>query len=116
MMVIDPVTLRPISELRTSARNLLTGANPFTDICGGTYFFLDGDDVAYPTTGQKTVLKIKVRADGTLVKQHEWSLAGAHPSGRLPDRDHARLGRTDLVLHPAGQRRHARPQHRRRCR
>ena len=26
MMVIDPVTLKPISELRTSARNLLTGA------------------------------------------------------------------------------------------
>ncbi|KQV74546.1 hypothetical protein ASC61_05755 [Aeromicrobium sp. Root344] len=75
MMVIDPVTLKPISELRTSARNLLASANPFTDICGGTYFFLDGNDVAYPTTAKKTVLKIAVRADGTLVKQAEWSLA-----------------------------------------
>ena len=76
MMVIDPVTLRPISELRTSARNLRTGANPFTDICGGTYFFLDPDDVAYPTTGQKTILKIQVQPDGKLAKQQEWSVAG----------------------------------------
>jgi hypothetical protein len=75
MMVIDPVTLKPISEMRTSARNLLTSANPFTDICGGTYFFLDGHDTAYPTTAQRTVLKIKVQPDGKLIKQHEWSLA-----------------------------------------
>ncbi|EFQ82348.1 hypothetical protein HMPREF0063_12510 [Aeromicrobium marinum DSM 15272] len=75
MMVIDPVTLRPVSELRTSARNLATSANPFTDICGGTYFFLDADDVAYPTTGEKTVQKIRVQADGSLVKEQEWSLA-----------------------------------------
>ncbi|MGA9100967.1 hypothetical protein [Aeromicrobium sp.] len=79
MMVINPVTLKPISELRTSARDLLTSANPFTDICGGTYFFLDGHDVAYPTTAQKTVLKIKVQPNGKLVKEHEWSLAAHVP-------------------------------------
>ncbi|AXT84327.1 hypothetical protein C6I20_03360 [Aeromicrobium sp. A1-2] len=81
MMVIDPVTLRPISELRTSARNLLTGANPLTDICGGTYFFLDDNDVAYPTTGRKSILKIKVKADGSLQQQAEWSLAAHIPEG-----------------------------------
>jgi hypothetical protein len=75
MMVIDPVTLRPISELRTSQRNLLSGTNPLTDICGGTYFFLDGSDTAYPTTVDKTVQKITVSADGKLSKQHEWALA-----------------------------------------
>ena len=41
LMVIDPVTLQPISELQTSQRDLTNGKNPFTDICGGTYFFLD---------------------------------------------------------------------------
>jgi hypothetical protein len=92
MMVIDPVTLKPISELRTSARNLLAGANPFTDICGGTYFFLDAEDTAYPTTGAKTVQKIKVQADGTLVKQHEWSLVDHVPAddcliATMPDWD-----------------------------
>ena len=92
MMVIDPVTLRPISELRTSARNLLAGANPFTDICGGTYFFLDAEDVAYPTTGTKTVQKIRVKGDGKLVKEHEWSLADHMPAddcliATMPDWD-----------------------------
>ena len=92
MMVIDPVTLKPISEVRTSARNLLTSANPLTDICGGTYFFLDGDDVAYPTTAQKTVLRIKVQADGKLVKEHQWSLANDIPAddcliATMPDWD-----------------------------
>ncbi len=80
MMVINPRTLRPISELRTSARNLLASSNPFTDICGGTYFFLDGDDVAYPTTAKKTVLKIKVRPNGKLVKEQEWPLAAHVPA------------------------------------
>jgi hypothetical protein len=92
MMVINPVTLRPISEMRTSARNLLASANPFTDICGGTYFFLDADDVAYPTTGAKTVQKIKVEDNGKLTKQHEWSLAGHMPAddcliATMPDWD-----------------------------
>ncbi len=92
MMVINPRTLKPISELRTSARNLLTSANPFTDICGGTYFFLDGDDVAYPTTAKKTVLKIKVTPFGRLVKQQDWSLAAHIPASdcliaTMPDWD-----------------------------
>ena len=92
MMVIDPVTLKPISEMRTSARNLLTSANPFTDICGGTYFFLDGEDVAYPTTAEKTVLKIKVEPDGDLTQQDEWSLAAHIPAddcliATMPDWD-----------------------------
>ena len=92
MMVINPITLRPISEMRTSARNLLTGANPLTDICGGTYFFLDGDDVAYPTTGRRTVLKIKVRPNGTLVRQRTWSLTTHVPAddcliATMPDWD-----------------------------
>jgi hypothetical protein len=92
MMVIDPVTLKPISELRTSARNLLAGANPLTDLCGGTYFFLDADDIAYPSTGQKTILKVKVKPDGRLDKQHEWSVAADMPEddcliATMPDWD-----------------------------
>ena len=79
MMVINPVTLRPISELITSTRDLTSGANPFTDICGGTYFFLDGQDRAYPTTVDKAVWQIQVRANGTMVKEHEWSLAAHMP-------------------------------------
>jgi hypothetical protein len=92
LMVINPISLRPISEMRTSTRNLLAGANPFSDICGGTYFFLDANDVAYPTTGQKTIQKIRVRPDGGLVKQHEWSVADQIPAddcliATMPDWD-----------------------------
>ena len=41
MMLIDPVTLEPIDELTMPGRDLTKPANPLTDICGGTYFFLN---------------------------------------------------------------------------
>ncbi len=80
MMVIDPVTLAPISELMTGTRDLTSGANPFTDICGGTYFFLDGQDRAYPTTVDKAVWQIQVRPNGTLAKERVWSLKAHMPA------------------------------------
>jgi hypothetical protein len=80
MMVINPTTLRPISQLKTSTRNLTTGANPLTDLCGGAYFFLDGNDTAYPATVDKSVWKVQVRPDGKLVKQQVWKLADKIPA------------------------------------
>src|ERR1700754_3987757 len=44
MMLIDPETLEPISELTMPGRDATSGRNPLTDICGGTYFFLDDHD------------------------------------------------------------------------
>ena len=92
MMVINPQTLRPISQLKTSTRDLTSGANPFTDICGGTYFFLDGQDRAYPTTVDKAVWQVQVRADGTMAKEKVWSLAAHMPEddcliATMPDWD-----------------------------
>ena len=80
LMVIDPVTLQPVSELQTSQRDLTSGKNPFTDICGGTYFFLDRTDHAYPTTAGREIWKVAVHADGSLAKEHAWSLAGVVPA------------------------------------
>lgn len=79
LMVINPVTLRPISQLKTGNRDLTAGANPFTDICGGTYFFLDADDRAYPTTVDKSIWQVQVRPNGTMVKEKVWKLASAMP-------------------------------------
>jgi len=79
LMVIDPVTLQPVSQLQTSARDLTSGKNPFTDICGGTYFFLDKHDNAYPTTVDKQIWKVAVRPDGSLAKEKAWSVASAVP-------------------------------------
>ncbi len=76
VMVIDPVTLQPIDQLTTSTRDVTSGANPLTDICGGTYFFLDDHDRVYPTTGDRSVLEIRVARDGSLERTGEWSLAG----------------------------------------
>ena len=81
MMVIDPDTLEAIDELTTSERDLTSGANPFTDICGGTYFFLTGGDVAYPTTGESEIWKVKVHGDGSLEKQRSWAIAPRIPDG-----------------------------------
>ncbi|HWJ11624.1 MAG TPA: hypothetical protein VNS46_19750, partial [Nocardioides sp.] len=75
MMVIDPVTLRAVAQLQLSARDFSKAANPFTDICGGTYFFLDGQDRAYATTTESAIAEVQVGADGTLSRGRTWPLA-----------------------------------------
>jgi hypothetical protein len=79
LMVIDPVSLQPVSELQTSQRDPTSGKNPFTDICGGTYFFLDRDDRAYPTTADQEIWQVAVRPDGSLAKEQAWSVTGVVP-------------------------------------
>ena len=41
MRLIDPTTLEQIASLDMPARDLTSGANPLSDLCGGTYFYLD---------------------------------------------------------------------------
>lgn len=65
LRLIDPTTLKTIgSDLKTSSRNLLALQNPFSDICGGTYFSLSNSDVAYVLTTTKQVWKVRVDAGG----------------------------------------------------
>jgi hypothetical protein len=81
MMVIDPVTLRPVSQLRLSTRDFAKTANPFSDLCGGTYFFLDGQDRAYATTTESAIAEVSVSAAGKLVGGRKWPLASHLASG-----------------------------------
>jgi hypothetical protein len=74
MMVIDPVSLQPLAQLQLSQRDLTKGGNPFTDICGGTYFFLDPHDRAYATT-DAAIAEVAVLPDGRLAAGRKWSLA-----------------------------------------
>ncbi|MDQ4112598.1 MAG: hypothetical protein M3306_16100 [Actinomycetota bacterium] len=74
MMVIDPVSLDAIDELRISARDLTSGANPLTNICGA-YFFLDPDDHAFATTADAGIAEVEVGADGTLTRARDWPMA-----------------------------------------
>lgn len=75
MMVIDPVTLQPVSQLPLSQRDLTSGSNPLTDICGGTYFFLDPQDRAYATTIDSSIAEVLVDAAGDLTRGRTWPLA-----------------------------------------
>lgn len=79
MMVIDPVSLEPIDQLQISSRNLLSGANPLSDICGGTYFFLDDADRAVVTTTRRTLAEVQVAADGSLTRVVDHDLAAVVP-------------------------------------
>lgn len=81
MMVIDPDTLAPVDELVVSRRDLTSGANPFTDICGGTYFFLDPEDHAFATTTESSIAEVAVADDGELSHVREWPLASHLPEG-----------------------------------
>ena len=47
MRLIDPTTLAQIASLDMPARDLTSGANPLSDLCGGTYFYLDRHHHAY---------------------------------------------------------------------
>ena len=47
LALINPVTLHKIASMTTSVRSLTKLQNPFTDLCGGTYFYLDSHDRAW---------------------------------------------------------------------
>lgn len=79
MMVIDPDTLGIVDQLRVSARDLTTGANPLSDICGGTYFFLDDADHAFATTTKRTIAEVAVAADGSLTRIRDFDLSAHVP-------------------------------------
>ena len=64
LRLIDPTTMSQLDQLKTSTRDLLSLSNPFSDICGGTYFFLDGHDVAYVLTTTKQIWRVEVGATG----------------------------------------------------
>jgi hypothetical protein len=90
LRLIDATTLRTIgSDLTTSTRALFPLTNPFSDICGGTYYYLSQDDVAYVVTTKRTVIKARVD-EGGFTKLGEYDLSAQVPTddclvATLPD-------------------------------
>ena len=90
LRLINPDTLRQIGkDFKTSSRNLLTLQNPFSDICGGTYFSLGADDVVSVLTVSKKVLLVKVTGTG-FTQVGSYDAASAMPAddcmvATLPD-------------------------------
>jgi hypothetical protein len=56
-------------------RDLLSLKNPFTDICGGTYFVLTDDDRALALTTTKEIWEVTQTAGPKLTKTRSWPLA-----------------------------------------
>lgn len=64
LMLIDPRTLEASAQLPTSARDLTSGTNPLTDLCGGAYFYLDHRDRAIVETVDGTIMVVQVTETG----------------------------------------------------
>lgn len=64
LSLIDPVTLHQIATMTTSTRDLTKLQNPFSDLCGGTYFYLDKFNRAWVLTTKKQVIEVQVTATG----------------------------------------------------
>ena len=95
MMVIDPVTLKPISELRTSARNLTTRRQPVHRHLR-RHLLLPRRRRPSPTRRPATedgLARSRSSADGTLAQAAATGRWPPHvPDGRLPDRDRCPTG------------------------
>lgn len=74
MMLINPSTLAVVAQLSMPARDLTTLSNPFTDLCGGSYFFLTNDDRAIALTTTNEVWEVST-VGTSLVKTNAWQLA-----------------------------------------
>jgi hypothetical protein len=68
MMLIEPKTLKVLAELNMPARDLSSFSNPFTDLCGGTYFFLTNDDKAVAVTTTNEVWEVSTTEKTALKK------------------------------------------------
>ncbi len=80
LRLIDPVTLQSLATMHTSTRDVSSGANPLTDLCGGAYFYLDNRDRALVETVDGTVMVVKVTKDGFALRR-TYDLNEAIPDG-----------------------------------
>ncbi|MGN6723093.1 MAG: hypothetical protein ACTHJM_10815 [Marmoricola sp.] len=81
LSLIDPTTLHRLASMTTSVRSLTQLQNPFTDLCGGTYFYLDGHDRAWVLNTKKQIMEVQVTATGfTLLRTYD-------ASAYVPDKD-----------------------------
>ena len=70
MRLIDPTTLDQIASLDMPARDLTSGANPLSDLCGGTYFYLDKHNRAYVLTTGNQMWEVTVGASSLTHTPH----------------------------------------------
>jgi hypothetical protein len=80
LMLIDPDTLEATATMQTSQRDVTSGNNPLSDLCGGAYFYLDDRDRAIVETVDGTVMVVQVTADGFALRR-TYDATAAIPDG-----------------------------------
>lgn len=81
MMLINPRTLNVLAELNMPGRELNSLSNPFTDLCGGTYFFLTNKDKAIAVTTTNDIWEVSTTDKPALVKTKAWALGARIAEG-----------------------------------
>ncbi len=65
MHIVDPDSMDPVDTLELPGRTGTTGKKPWEDLCGGAYFYLDNEDVAFVGTTVRTIKVVSTSdADG----------------------------------------------------
>ena len=80
MRLIDPNTLNEVTTLAMPTRNWAMSGNLFSDLCGGTYFFLDKQDRAYTLTTTNQLWRVDISGN-TMTKGDSIDLNGAIAQG-----------------------------------
>ena len=80
LRLLNPATLAVRASYRLPGRDLTSGANPLSDLCGGAYFYLDNLDRAVVAT---TNAQIRVVSDtgGAFTLVRTYNLLPSIPSG-----------------------------------
>ncbi len=81
LKLIDPTSLDVLGSYRLPNRNLLSGANPLSDVCGGAYFYLDERGRAVIATTDKRVQVVAESGGNSFALQRTYDLSGDMASG-----------------------------------
>jgi hypothetical protein len=91
--VMDADTMRPLETMYLPGRSGASDRKPWEDLCGGAYFYLDKDDLAYVATTERTIEVVStsdVAGEPLLTTEHTIDLTGVIPAndcviGLMPD-------------------------------
>jgi hypothetical protein len=80
--VMDAETMRPLETMELPGRTGASDRRAYEDLCGGAYFYLDKDDLAYVATTVRTIEVISTAdeaGDPALVTEHTIDLTEVIP-------------------------------------
>jgi hypothetical protein len=79
LRLINPTTMAVIASHTLPGRDLTNGANPFSDLCGGSYFYLDNLGRAVVETTDRTI-QVVAETGNAFSLVHTYDLSAAVPS------------------------------------